>query len=948
MCSVAEGHGEKFKYIHLASLVDSEYDDVSNAKFCGSWWASAEQNCSVETHCPDGESARCPNQENCFDTGCNVLNIVKADLGDDWKALVTGMVGGGAGGDGVVGKMSPDDPGRTNFCGLDWGQASVKCTQWCRGNDEPGDCPRGQKCFADTSCYYDDDLAPTMSPFATFSPTKSPILRSNPANERFCGGSWGLATQNCSHETHCFSDKDCDTDSGHKCYQALPGCNLADMDAVKVNHDPNAPTGPPRPKWMDDTNDLDNVRFCGTDWDDAKLNCSLDRHCPDLICSDPGLMCFEHLSYVGAPHCNAYEIMRGNTRTPTVKPTASPSEDPTLRPTNLPTSAPPTASPTTANPTTQKTKFPTNKPTKGNTNAPVQIIHGLCADSFADLEQTYLSARKCSNINPCEINQLCYPNVDIDYFAKSPSSAPIMSPPTDSMEMPTYSPTFLWTYSPTATEQQTVTSQKPSVAGEKTTAQKNTQKPTTPEETQKPIGQITDAPSLEGNIISNEKMFLCAPSLEELKLSCGSALVCDSSMPCPAGQGCMQYNDCKQTQQKPDGGTQEGNPSSKWNYFPDLCPLGLVGVHSPSGDCGQYYDCQDGFLEASHTCELGFLFDNSRGKCISQKFVNSECTSANQMEVPDLCPKGWVGLHSPAGHDCTKYYDCYDGILGDYIICAVELKFDNIRGECVAQDLVDSDCNGIVLEVNNELHEIYDSGASGAEDLILEGSPEIALEMNNEQNQAVDYGIENDNISRPESVLESEDGEGNIGNSQSDSISDYEEEDETVLVTLDNYSPDLCPLGFAGFHAKEDCTKYYECTDGFIRSIHTCASSFKFDKVRNRCISGELVSDFCYGPSLETEEEQKEIESGEELNIIPPNPSPSSMTGGTRPSEALVWSNTSTPTIFKNESEPNWHESEPDWAHYLREYDNGEEVTRQSNFCLWMLALLQIFSLWPL
>ena len=99
-------------------------------------------------------------------------DIVKKELGDDWKQTVTGIVGGGSSNSGP---MSLTDPRRNQYCGLSWGQASTKCHKWCMGEEKDA-CPRGQKCFADTTCYYDDDIQPSMSPISTWSPTRSPIF----------------------------------------------------------------------------------------------------------------------------------------------------------------------------------------------------------------------------------------------------------------------------------------------------------------------------------------------------------------------------------------------------------------------------------------------------------------------------------------------------------------------------------------------------------------------------------------------------------------------------------------------------------------------------------------------------------------------------------------------------------------------------------------------------
>ena len=46
------------------------------------------------------------------------------------------------------------------------------------GDDE---CPVGQNCFADTSCFFDEDIVPTVSPI--IEPTHSPEKSVPPTNE---------------------------------------------------------------------------------------------------------------------------------------------------------------------------------------------------------------------------------------------------------------------------------------------------------------------------------------------------------------------------------------------------------------------------------------------------------------------------------------------------------------------------------------------------------------------------------------------------------------------------------------------------------------------------------------------------------------------------------------------------------------------------------------------
>ena len=67
------------------------------------------------------------------------------------------------------------------------------------------------------------------------------------------------------------------------------------------------------------------------------------------------------------------------------------------------------------------------------------------------------------------------------------------------------------------------------------------------------------------------------------------------------------------------------------------------GVYSPKGDCQQYYDCKNGFLEAYHVCEGGFKFDIVYGNCITQKLVDSSCNcvtleASNELNQP-ICSR---------------------------------------------------------------------------------------------------------------------------------------------------------------------------------------------------------------------------------------------------------------------------------------------------------------------
>ena len=161
--------------------------------------------------------------------------------------------------------------------------------------------------------------------------------RSDPKNFNFCGKHWDEAKQNCDIERHC-PDMKCE-DPELNCFVGLglsaDHCNAFDM----LTGNTRAPTDKPTTlaptlvsleeqnleqtsdgdgnDWRDNQADPRNFQFCGTDWGDAKNNCNMDRHCPDMKCEDPGLSCFIHLGYAGASSCNAHDLYRAPTYMPT-------------------------------------------------------------------------------------------------------------------------------------------------------------------------------------------------------------------------------------------------------------------------------------------------------------------------------------------------------------------------------------------------------------------------------------------------------------------------------------------------------------------------------------------------------------------------------------------------------------------------------------------------------
>merc|ERR1711957_929641 len=75
-------------------------------------------------------------------------------------------------------------------------------------------------------------------------------------------------------------------------------------------------------------------------------------------------------------------------------------------------------------------------------------------------------------------------------------------------------------------------------------------------------------------------------------------------------------------------------------------------------------------------------------------------------------------------------------------------------------------------------------------------------------------------------------------------------------------SRELCMEGYMGWGTMADCKEYYKCDNGAPGVIRVCpydsnGQSLKFDKVRNKCYSAESVNSFCYGPPLDSAQEEQ-------------------------------------------------------------------------------------------
>ena len=105
-------------------------------------------------------------------------------------------------------------PSDAYYCGTDWWDATTNCHQHCPGGID-GECARGQKCFADTSCN-------GSLPSPVTQPSPVDLTLPAPSDAYNCGTDWSDATTNC--RQHCPDGTDGECAQGQKCF-ADTSCN---------------------------------------------------------------------------------------------------------------------------------------------------------------------------------------------------------------------------------------------------------------------------------------------------------------------------------------------------------------------------------------------------------------------------------------------------------------------------------------------------------------------------------------------------------------------------------------------------------------------------------------------------------------------------------------------------------------------------------------------------
>lgn len=391
MCDATAGHG--------SGMYLPPYNDRANVRFCQNQW-DAMSGCSIDLYC--GDESECANGMICFYSDeCHLHDVVKKMEADEAYALAMQQKA-------LVASLDPNDTIRYNSCGKSWNDANANCGGWCWGDDEK-ECPPGEGCFGDTGCYNDAGLVPTPFP-TTYPPTtRTPTVREDPSNYRFCGKAWD--TTPCSLEAHCPTGLECV--DGEICY-TKQRCNVQDLTVPPTSSPSVSPTIP---------HDHESYyKYCGKSREHAAKICSLRTTCASNDDCISGAYCFGGLP----ERCNAFYLQFPNLR-PTMRPTG-PTESPTPFPSVRPT-----------------TRTPTRKDDPINTR-----FCGTAWDRVRCVQENHCPwGNECTNGQICFTVYLCNIHDITPSPTRKPTPEPIVTPRTARPTGPSQSPTLSPSTSPT-------------------------------------------------------------------------------------------------------------------------------------------------------------------------------------------------------------------------------------------------------------------------------------------------------------------------------------------------------------------------------------------------------------------------------------------------------------------------------------------------------------------
>ena len=143
-CDASKGQGLPPSGVSAPSLSNTNsnglsYEDRANTRFCQSQTITE---CTIDLWC--GDRGGCDSGMICAYSDCHYHDLLKNEEETSTQnALSTQQQ--------LLIGVGENDPIRNHACGSTWEDASSKCSVWCLG--EESICPKGQKCFSDTTCY---------------------------------------------------------------------------------------------------------------------------------------------------------------------------------------------------------------------------------------------------------------------------------------------------------------------------------------------------------------------------------------------------------------------------------------------------------------------------------------------------------------------------------------------------------------------------------------------------------------------------------------------------------------------------------------------------------------------------------------------------------------------------------------------------------------------------
>ncbi|KAL7517621.1 hypothetical protein ACHAWX_002528, partial [Stephanocyclus meneghinianus] len=404
----------------------------------------------------------------------------------------------------------------------------------------------------------------------------------------------------------------------------------------------------------------------------------------------------------------------------------------------------------------------------------------------------------------------------------------------------------------------------------------------TPASTDSSDDSLSDPTSESGFDISDT--FFCGVDRADASTSCSKRCRSGSPGECPSGMSCFGYTPCTA-----EAGTVESVPSSLSTQSPSFSSGTNVGITqnycAKSLDdipitCATAPTCNDGEPECpagtycwgDRLCGEVTLNDGSSKPTLSpsvlletQSPIHAPIISTSPLTVTKSNPPTVSDQSTPADDEKMPKLYCASSMDELKASCSTAQNCDS--GPCPTGSFCfPFDCDALQSTPTDEANTPNLYCASTIDE--LKQSCSTAQECDtgpcplgtfcfpfdcsafSEANQSTNQSV---SISSPT-------GEPTLLRAQT-----KQPATGTIVTSPGNSGEMLCPPTYTGW-LSIDCIEYYECNAGSAGPIFTCPEGEKFDKVILKCNSAQLVNSFCYGPSLNQDEQLSGDSSHKEEN----------------------------------------------------------------------------------